>query len=141
MEKSPVSLTGYLRLLKGNRNFRLLWCAQIVSELGDWLYAVALYSLLLEFTGKAQAIALAFIMQVLPQFFTSPSAGILNDRISRKKIMVFADWARAGIVLCMVLVRTPAAVPLLYLLLLLETILWALFEPGRSAVIPNIVEQ
>jgi hypothetical protein len=26
----------YWRLLRGNRNFRLLWLAQIVSELGDW---------------------------------------------------------------------------------------------------------
>lgn len=138
MDTAPVSLSAYLRLLRSNRNFRLLWYAQIVSEIGDWLYAVAIYSLLLEYTGKAQAIALAFVMQVLPQFFTSPSAGILNDRISRKKIMIFADWMRAGIVLGMLCVRGPAGVPMLYLLLVLETVMWALFEPGRGAVIPNI---
>jgi hypothetical protein len=138
MDTRPVSLTGYLRLLRGNRNFRLLWFAQIVSEIGDWLYAVAIYSLLLEFTGKAQSIALAFVLQVLPQFFVSPSVGILNDRVSRRKVMIFADWMRAGIVFCMVFVRDPHSVPLLYVLLVLETIMWALFEPGRSAVIPNI---
>jgi len=138
MGARPVSIPGYVRLLRGNRNFRLLWCAQIVSEIGDWLYAVAIYSLLLEFTGKAQSIALAFVLQVLPQFFVSPSAGILNDRVSRKKVMIFADWMRAGIVFCMVFVRNPHSVPLLYVLLVLETIMWALFEPGRGAVIPNI---
>lgn len=138
MDPQPVSLSGYVRLIRRNRNFRLLWCAQIISEIGDWLYTVAIYSLLLEFTGKAQSIALAFVLQVLPQFFVAPSAGILNDRLSRKRLMMFADWMRAGIVFCMIFVRTPAAVPLLYGLLLLETTMWALFEPGRSAVIPNI---
>jgi MFS family permease len=141
MDSRPVTISGYVRLLRGNRNFRLLWSAQIVSEIGDWLYAVAIYSLLLEFTGKAQSIALAFVLQVLPQFFVSPSAGILNDRISRKKVMIFADWMRAGIVFCMVFVRTPHSVPLLYVLLVLETVMWALFEPGRSAAIPNITAE
>ena len=121
-----------------NRNFRLLWFAQIISEQGDWLYAVAVYSLLLEYTGSAKYVAFAFVLQVLPQFFVSPAAGVINDRLSRKKVMIFADWSRAAIVLCMVLVRGPHLVWLLYALLFLETILWALFEPGRSAVIPNI---
>ena len=128
-------------LLRHNRNFRLLWIAQIISEQGDWLYAVAIYSLLLEYTGSAKYVALAFVLQVLPQFFVSPAAGVINDRLSRKKVMIFADWSRAAIVLCMVLVRGPHLVWLLYTLLFLETILWALFEPGRSAVIPNIVDE
>jgi MFS family permease len=141
MDTPTVSFAGYARLIRRNRNFRLLWSAQIVSELGDWLYTVAVYSLLLEFTGRAQSIALAFVLQVLPQFFMSPAAGVINDRISRKKVMIFADWMRAIIVLCMVFVRGSHLVWLLYLLLFCETILWALFEPGRSAVIPNITEK
>jgi MFS family permease len=139
MEMRTASFAAYLQILRGNRNFRRLWFAQIVSEQGDWLYAVAVYSLLLEFTGSAKAVGLAFVFQVLPQFFVAPAAGVINDRISRKKVMIFADWSRAATVLCMVLVRAPQLVWLLYLLLLLETVMWALFEPGRSAVIPNIV--
>ena len=140
MDTRKVSLRDYPRLLHTNRNFRLLWIAQIVSEIGDWFYAVAVYSLLLDFTGKAQSIAIAFVLQVLPQFFMAPTAGVLNDRLSRRRLMMFADWMRAAIVLCMVLVRGPQMVWFLYLLLLLETLMWALFEPGRSAVIPNITE-
>ncbi len=136
---TSASLAAYSRLVRTNRNFRRLWIAQIISEQGDWLYAVAVYSLLLEFTGSAKYVAFAFVLQVLPQFFVSPAAGVINDRISRKKVMIFADWSRAAIVLCMVLVRSPHIVWLLYVLLFLETVMWALFEPGRSAVIPNIV--
>lgn len=115
--------------------------AQIVSELGDWLYAVAVYSLLLEYTGSAKAVGLAFVLQVLPQFFVAPAAGVINDRLSRKRVMIFADWVRAGVVLCMLLVRSPQLVWLLYALLFFETILWALFEPAHNAVIPNITSE
>ena len=138
MATAPVNLRAYLRLVRENRNFRLLWMAQIVSEIGDWLYAVAIYSLILELTGSAQAVALAFVLQVLPQFFVSPAAGVLNDRLSRKQVMITADWARAVIVLLMMLVQSREALPLLYVLLFLETLFWAMFEPGRNAVIPNV---
>ena len=131
-------LSAYWRLLRDNRNFRLLWSAQIVSELGDWFYSVAIFSFLLDLTGSAQLVAFAFLMQVLPQTLTAPAAGAINDRLSRKRIMIFSDLARAVIVLSMLLVRSRGALWLLFVLLFCETVCWGLFEPGRSAVIPNI---
>jgi len=141
MRQATVSPADYWRLVRSNRNFRLLWLAQIVSELGDWFYAIAIYSLLLELTGSAKSIGLAYVLQVLPQFFVSPAAGVLNDRMSRKRVMILSDWARAVIVSGMLLVRSPSLVWLVYLLLLLETIGWAFFEPGRSAVVPVIARE
>jgi MFS family permease len=135
-----LKVSAYWDLLRGNRNLRLLWTAQIVSEMGDWFYSVAIFSFLLELTGSAQMVALAFLMQVLPQVFMAPTAGLINDRVSRRKVMIFADCARAGIVLSMILVRTRGMLPLLYVLLVLETVCWALFEPGSRAVIPNIAK-
>jgi MFS family permease len=137
-ETPSVSFRAYSRLVRGNRNFRLLWSAQIVSEIGDWLYSVALYSLLLEHTGSARAVALAFVLQVLPHFFVAPAAGVINDHASRKRVMMLTDWARALIVLLMLVGQLPSFVWLLYLLLTLETVCWALFEPARTAAIPNI---
>ena len=139
MDTPTVSFAGYYRLVRDNRNFRLLWSAQIVSELGDWLYTVAIYSLLLEYTGSAKAVALAFVLQVLPQFFIAPAAGVVNDRVRRKRVMIATDWSRALVVFCMIFVRGPELVWLLYLLLFTETLLWSFFEPGRGSVIPNIV--
>ena len=135
-------LAAYLTLLRRNRNYRLLWLAQIVSELGDWFYALAVYNLLLDLTGsKAQAVGLAVVLQVLPSTFAAPTAGVLNDRISRKRIMIGADLMRCFIVLGMLLVRTPSMVWLVYPLLLVETIGAAFFEPAHSSVIPNIVPE
>ncbi len=133
-----ISLSDYSQLIRGNRNFRRLWLAQIVSELGDWLYTVALYTLLLDLTGTAKSIALAVVLQVLPQCFVAPMAGVVNDRASRKRVMIAADLARAAVVLAMLFVSRAHMVPLIYFLLFLETVMWAFFEPGRSAMVPNI---
>ncbi len=132
-------ITQYSDLLRGNPNFRWLWLAQIVSELGDWFYTVALYSLLLDLTGSAKSIGIAIVLQVLPQVFIAPAAGALNDRISRKKLMIIADIVRFFVVLAMILIETKEMVWLIYVLLPLETMAWGLFEPGRSAVVPTIL--
>lgn len=132
------ALSDYWRLARTNRNFRRLWCAQIVSEMGDWFYAVAIYSLLLEFTGKASSVGIALVLQVLPQTFIGPVAGVVNDRISRKKVMIAADLARVAIVGCMLLVRSRSMVWLVYPLLFMETLMWGFFEPARTASLPNI---
>jgi MFS family permease len=133
---------SYLRLLAEQRNFRLLWIAQVISELGDWFYSLAVYGLLLELTGnRAQSVGLAVVLQVLPHTLAAPAAGVINDRISRKSIMIGSDVARFFIVLGMLVVRTPGVVWLVYPLLLLETLGAAFFEPAHSAVIPNLVPE
>jgi len=138
-EMSSVSISAYARLLRGNRNFRRLWGAQVVSELGDWFYTLAIYNLLLQFTGRASSVALALVLQVLPQTLIGPTSGVVNDRIRRKRVMIAADLGRMVIVFCMLLVRSREMVWLVYPLLVAETILAAFFEPARSSIIPNIV--
>jgi len=133
-----ISLTSYLRLVRGNRNFRRLWLAQIVSEIGDWFYTLSIYTLLLQLTGHASSVALALVLQVLPQTFVGPTAGVVNDRLRRKQVMIAADLVRVVVVLAMLLVRSPSMVWLVYPLLLAETVMAAFFEPARSSVIPNI---
>src|SRR6266403_3685448 len=105
LEVSPVSLASYVRLLRGNGNFRRLWGAQVVSEIGDWFYTLAIYNLLLQLTGHASSVALALVLQVLPQTLIGPAAGVINDRISRKRVMIAADLVRAVVVVSMLLVR------------------------------------
>jgi predicted MFS family arabinose efflux permease len=139
LEIRPVSLGSYARLLGGNRNFRRLWSAQVVSEIGDWFYTIAIYNLLLQLTGRAGSVALALVLQVLPQTFIGPTAGVVNDRLRRKHVMIAADLGRVLIVLCMLLVRSKEMVWLVYPLLVAETLLAAFFEPARSSVIPNVV--
>ena len=138
---SSVSFSEYLRLTRENRNFRKLWFAQIVSEIGDWFYTLAIYSLLLDLTGRASSVALALVLQVLPQTFVGPLAGAINDRLSRRRVMIFADLMRMLIVGSMLLVRSARFVWVVYPLLLLETVMAAFFEPARNSIIPSITAE
>ena len=141
LERTSVSLRAYWRLLRLNPNFRRLWLAQIVSEIGDWFYSLAIYDLLLHMTGHASSVALALVLQVLPQTLVGPIAGVVNDRIPRKHVMIAADLARAVIVFSMLLARFRSTLWLVYPLLFLESTMWAFFEPARTAVIPNVVTE
>src|SRR5882757_6650389 len=102
-ERVAISITiaSYVRLVRGNRNFRRLWMAQIVSEVGDWFYTLSIYTLLLQLTGHAGSVALALMLQVLPQTFVGPTAGVVNDRLRRKHVMIAADMVRFVVVLAM----------------------------------------
>ena len=115
--------------------------AQIVSEVGDWFYTLSIYTLLLQLTGHAGSVALALMLQVLPQTFVGPTAGVVNDRLKRKHVMIAADIIRCVVVLAMLFVRSRSTVWLVYPLLLAETSMAAFFEPARSAVIPNVAAE
>src|SRR5271168_981713 len=138
---STITLASYALLVRRNRNFRRLWMAQIVSEIGDWFYTLSIYTLLLQLTGRASSVALALVLQVLPQTLVGPTAGVVNDRLRRKHVMIAADLVRFAVVLAMLLVRSRSTVWLVYPLLLAETTMAAFFEPARSAVIPNIAAE
>ncbi|HEV2349096.1 MAG TPA: MFS transporter [Terriglobia bacterium] len=128
----------YFSLLRGNRNFRQVWTAQLVSELGDWFYSVAVYDLLFQMTRSGKAVGFAIIMQTLPWFLMTPLAGALVDRFSRRRLMMLCDVVQGFVVLGLLLVRGPADVWLVYTLLGLEVIFASIFEPARNALLPNI---
>lgn len=129
----------YLALLRSNRNFRRLWLAQLISEMGDWFYMLAVYDLLLARTHRGAAVSWAIIIQTLPWFFMTPFSGYVADRFRRRSLMIVADVFRGIIVLGMLLSVVTADVRLIYLLLGVEMIFSSLFEPARSAILPNIV--
>jgi Na+/melibiose symporter-like transporter len=128
----------YFTLLRSNRDFRFLWMAQLVSELGDWFYGLAIYDLLLDTTGSRRAVSYAIIIQLLPWFFMTPLAGSLADRFPRRQLMIVADIVRSVVVLGLLLVRTTGGIWLVYALLGVEVVFASIFEPARSALLPNL---
>lgn len=129
----------YFRLLRSNPNFRRLWLAQLISELGDWFYSLAVYDLLLKRTNSGGAVGLAIIIQTLPWFLMTPLAGYITDRFPRRALMMAANVFQGFIVLCLLFPAVVSSVHLIYLLLGLEVIFASIFEPARSAILPNVV--
>lgn len=136
-----ISLPSYFRLLRRNVPFRRLWLAQLVSGTGDWFYSVAIYDLLLQLTGSAETVALAAVLQILPMFVVGPTAGAVNDRVSRRRVMLITDLLRSAVVLGMLTVGTREHIWVLYLLLAFEVSTAAFFESARNAILPNVVHE
>ena len=131
-------MTGYLALLKRNRNFRLLFIGQTVSQLGDWFNTVAVYSLLLELTGSATSVAWMLIVQMAPIGIVGPLAGVVVDRMNRRRIMMAADVLRGVVILGLLLVRRTDQVWIAYVVTGVAVCAQAFFEPARTATIPSV---
>ena len=133
-----TTVNPYLSLLRRNRNFRLLYIGQTISQLGDWFNTVAVYALLLDLTGSATAVAWMLIVQMLPIALVGPLAGVVVDRLNRRRIMMAADLARGCLVLGLLLVRRADQIWIAYVVTALSVAAQAFFEPARTATIPNV---
>jgi len=127
------------RLLRGNRDFRLLYAGTLISLGGDWFLTVALLDLVLSLTGSATLASLMLLCQTLPIFFITPLAGHVVDRVDRRKLMIAVDLVRAVACLLPLLARTPATLPFAYAGVILISIGSAYFEPASQAALPNLV--
>ena len=83
--------------LWGNRNFRLLFSAQIISLLGSGVTTVGLALFAYQLTGGASATAVignALTLRILAFLLFSQPAGVIADRVSKKRILIVADVIR-----------------------------------------------
>ena len=111
----------------------------MISLGGDWFLFVAITGLILETTGDAIDVGLAILAQEAAFFLASPVAGVLADRLDRRKLMIGCDLARVAICAAFLLVG-PDTVWLAYPLLAVLSVFSAPFEPASSAAIPNLVD-
>lgn len=132
-------MSAYLRLLRENRDFRLLYFATLISLGGDWFLTVALLDLVLQLTGSATLASLILLCQTLPIFLFTPHAGHVIDRMDRRKLMIAVDVLRAVACLLPLIARTPALLPFAFAGVILISIGSAYFEPASQAALPNLV--
>jgi predicted MFS family arabinose efflux permease len=108
---------------------------------GDWFNIVALFSLLLELTGRGGAVAFALLTRFVPAFLAGPAAGVLADRVSRRAVMAVSDLLRAALVLCLLFVRRPDQVWIAYVVITAHSLVSAFFDPAQQAMLPNLVTE
>jgi predicted MFS family arabinose efflux permease len=140
-ERGPSQAVALWRLLGRNPDYRRVFLASVVSFMGDWFAFVAVSGLVTDLTGADWAPALVFAAEVLPVFLLSPLAGVVADRMDRKRIMISADLARIVPCLGLVLAVVTSQVWLAFLCVVLISGFSAFFQPVTAAVIPNLVER
>ncbi|MFO0748538.1 MAG: MFS transporter [Myxococcota bacterium] len=130
---------SYGEVLRGNRNFRRLWAGTVVSLFGDWFNTIALFAMVRDLTGSPLAVGLVDALKLSGYAAATIPGGILADRLDRRTLMIAADLLRAVLVCGFMLVHTASDVPLLYVLIVAQIALGAVFDPAYRALLPNIV--
>jgi MFS transporter, DHA3 family, macrolide efflux protein len=120
-----------------NRTYFRFWLGQIISQLGDGFTRIAIVYLVATLTKDPFTIGLVIFAQLLPTAFFGIFLGPLADKYNRKWLMVGADFYRMIIVLFMIPFHHSATV--LILLIALQGLGSALFDPARSSSIPDLV--
>jgi dTMP kinase len=121
--------------------FRRLWHAMVFSSLGDWLGLLATTAMAQQLSGGSYstanfAIAGVFIARLLPAVFLGPIAGVIADRLDRRKLMVTADIFRAALYISIPIVNTYFW---LYTAMILVECLTLFWSPAKEATVPNLV--
>jgi len=113
----------------------------VFSSLGDWLGLLATTALAQQLSGGSYttanyAIAGVFIARLLPAVFLGPIAGVIADRLDRRKLMVAADILRTALYISIPIVRTYLW---LYIAMILVECLTLFWSPAKEATVPNLV--
>lgn len=129
---------SFLHLLKANRNYRFTWSGQVVSEVGDNFNNIAVFSLALANTGSGLVVAGILMSRGMLVILAGPVAGVLLDRLDRKRIMIASDLVRAVIAVLFLFAIPQGRTWLLFLLSGLLMFASPFFTSGRASILPTI---
>lgn len=134
-------MSGFTRLLYENRNYRYTWTGQVVSEIGDHFNNIAVFSLALAVTKSGLVVTGIMLARAVPAILAGPLAGVLLDRMDRKRIMIASDLIRAVVAAAFILTVRHPDPWLLYVLSGLLMFASPFFTSGRAAILPAVASK
>lgn len=135
----PPNQQQALRALFRNRDFKLLWAGQLLSQVGDQCLLIAAITLISNLSASPLAMLIPAISIAIPQIVFGLVGGVMADRWDRRLVMIWSDVLRGLIVLCILLVNSVQQLWILYLAAAGLALAGVFFYPARNAVIPNMV--
>jgi MFS family permease len=142
--QTTPGLTGLLqrrfRALR-YRDFRLYWTCQIVSLVGTWMQTVAQGWLLHELDSSAMALGILSFLQFLPVLPFSLWAGVIADRIDKRKLLLVTQSAALlqAVVLAWVVTVGIVTPSMVYALALVFGVINAFDLPTRQSFLVEMV--
>jgi MFS family permease len=123
-----------------NRPLRKLFLALAVSQLGDWLYNLALVAFVYDRTHSVTWTALTTAARVVPMVLLGPLGGVLADRYDRRRLMIASDAVRLATMLLLAVVAT-TGLPILLapILAAASTAASSVYPPAVAATVPRMV--
>ena len=80
-----------------SKDFRLLWAGNIFEHMALWLQLISLSWLVWSLSGSALLSGLAAGSRGLPTLVIGPWAGVIADRIDRRKLVITAQVFLTGV--------------------------------------------
>jgi MFS family permease len=121
----------------GVREFRALWAAEGLSQIGDQLARVALTVLVYSRTHSAALAALTLALSYTPSFLGSALLSGLADRFPRREVMIVCDLISAALVLVMAIPGMP--LPLVCAAMAGVALVGGPFRSARLALLPEVL--
>jgi len=124
------------------KNFRLIVLGQIISVFGAALLRFALSLHVLEITGSEVMFASLFALSNMP-LLLAPLGGAIADRFNRRDLMVIFDFSSSAIIFSLLLLLpvTRNPVILIGIVMVLLSVISALYTPAVTASIPLLVDE
>jgi predicted MFS family arabinose efflux permease len=131
---------GTVRAALGYPAFRSLLAGLAVSQAGDWLYNLALVTLVYQRTGSVMWAGIATGARVAPMVVLGPVGGVLADRFDRRRVMVASDLLRLALMVALAVVAaTRLPIALAPVLAALATTAGTPYLACVSATTPRLV--
>lgn len=109
---------GALAALR-HRPFAVIWSAALVSSIGSWMQTLAAPYELFELTHSNTWLGIASVASMLPALLFTPLAGVLADRLPRRRIILVTQLLQLGVAIAFfALARAHALTPLRMVVLL-----------------------
>ncbi|MCP5028111.1 MAG: MFS transporter [Actinomycetia bacterium] len=125
-----------MRLPTGH-DFRLIWTASIVSQLGDWSARLALALLVLQRGGTAITVGIVGMLFLAPWLGIGQALTAFSTRYGRRIVLITCDSFR-GLAFIVIGTWNPPTVPLL-VIVGLAALADPVFEATKSAFVTEIV--
>lgn len=139
----PVEGPGGFRAVLRHTAFRNIWFAQLAAQLADKFLLFSLIILAYKISGGSTSVAVTLLAYTFPAVLFAAPAGVIADRVDRKQIMMWSNFARAGVVALIPIAALIPGVKNDFLHLLLLTLVFSavgqLFAPAEAAVIPTVL--
>ncbi|WP_412098148.1 MFS transporter [Halobacillus halophilus] len=107
-----------------------------LSNIGDWIYLIALNLIVLEMTGSPLAVAALYILKPFATLFTNIWSGTIIDRLNQRNLMVGLDIARAVLIF---ILPSLSSVWIIYAVVLLINMGSSIFEPASMTYITKLI--
>ena len=132
---------GYIEFFLSNKKFRRLWAASVISLLGEWFNTIALFFLILEYSGSEFLLGVLFSVRMALFAISQPINGLLADRISRKKLMLWANLMQVFLALSFLMVDGKEDMWWLIAVSGLMMLMHGVYVTAERAALPNIVDE